>query len=510
MGVGPIIPDSSAHAGQTTGAHAAAAISYAGSTNLAATDVEAALDELDAEKIAAAVLTTDGDILTRSGGVPARTTRISLAEDTAFENRFAPSSANAPGRIVLISGQANETLTVSNCTATADTTNVALGARSHLLTMSGAVTATAALAPLSIGTLTAPKYTGAALMIYLTDASKVTSIDVELWQDVGGTKKQSMTFRSQIGAYGQSFANGWNLIRLPNDYRRATYLAGTGTDMSTIAGCRLVIVTNAATTMSIGYLAIETRPKASLLFINDGGYANFFNNADGYADLKARDIPATIAVDCTNLNGTTTITEARLAELAAENRNSISFHGYTTSVTASMTTTQVIDETVKAQQWLAARGYMGRMWRAAWMQNSATNSPATDPLVLANPMYSGGYEYVHMWPFSNPSHVQRTVLHGKTSSEIDDIFTAAERCRGVIVCYTHDVRSDPSAIDMSITEWDYFISKIDEGIAAGWLEGTTFELLMAQSGLVPQVGIDGTWTVNYPDRTGTLIRRQLI
>lgn len=437
-----------------------------------------------------------------------------IATDEAFSSRFDPRSngASAADRIVLMSGQANESPSVSSCTLSADTTNYALGARGHRLTMAGAVTATCALDPLTIGTITDPKYTGAALMVYLDDASKVTSITVELWEVTGGSKKQVMSFQSQIGAYGQSFANGWNLIRLPNDYRRDTYLVGSAT-MATIAGCRLVIATNAATAMTVGYLALETRPKASLLFINDGCYSRFFNNADGYADLKARDIPCTLAPDVTNLgtDGTSKIiTEARLAELAAENRNSVSFHGYTTSSTASMTTTEVIDETVKAQTWLAARGYTGRMWRAAWLQNSATNSPATDPLVLANPMYSGGYEYVHMWPFSNPSHVQRTVLHGKTSGEIDAIFTAAERCRGVIVCYTHDVRSDPTGIDMSITEWDYFISKIDEGIAAGWLEGTTFELLMAQSGLVPQKGLDGTWTVNYPDRTGTLIRRQLI
>ncbi len=434
------------------------------------------------------------------------------ADDPEFTSQYQPRTTGAagPDRIVLMSGQANESPTVSNCTLSADTTNIAIGARSHRLTMAGAVTATCALAPLSIGALTNPKYTGAALMIYIDDASKVTSIDVELWQDSAGTKKQNMSFRSQISAYGQAFANGWNLIRLPNDYRRSTYLAGAGTDMSTINGCRLVIVTNAATAMSVGYLAIETRPKASLLFINDGGYTNFFNGADGYADLKARNIPVTIAVDCTNLTGTTTITEARLAELAAENRNSISFHGYSTSVTASMTTTQVIDETVKAQQWLAARGYTGRMWRAAWMQNLATNSPATDSLVLANPMYSGGYELVHMWPFSNPSHVARTQLHGRTTAEIDAMFTSMELTRGVFVCYTHDVSATPTSIDMSVTEWDYFLSKIDAGITAGWLEGSTFELLMERSGLVPQKGLDGTWTVNYPDRTGTLIRRQLI
>jgi len=49
--------DLTAHLNDTTAAHAASAISYAGSAGLSATDVEAALDELDSEKAAAADLT---------------------------------------------------------------------------------------------------------------------------------------------------------------------------------------------------------------------------------------------------------------------------------------------------------------------------------------------------------------------------------------------------------------------------------------------------------------------
>ena len=52
------------HTGDTTAAHAASAISYAGSTNLAADDVEEALDELDAEKLAASTYTA-GDVLSK-------------------------------------------------------------------------------------------------------------------------------------------------------------------------------------------------------------------------------------------------------------------------------------------------------------------------------------------------------------------------------------------------------------------------------------------------------------
>jgi hypothetical protein len=46
------------HTGDTTDAHDASAISYAGATGLAATDVEAALDELDSEKATPAQITT--------------------------------------------------------------------------------------------------------------------------------------------------------------------------------------------------------------------------------------------------------------------------------------------------------------------------------------------------------------------------------------------------------------------------------------------------------------------
>ncbi len=53
-----------AHTGDTSAAHAASAISYAGSTNLSSTDVEAALDELDSEKLASSAYTAS-DVLSK-------------------------------------------------------------------------------------------------------------------------------------------------------------------------------------------------------------------------------------------------------------------------------------------------------------------------------------------------------------------------------------------------------------------------------------------------------------
>lgn len=55
---GTVAADLAAHIADPSGAHAASAISYAGSAGLSATDVEAALDELDSEKASTGSVTT--------------------------------------------------------------------------------------------------------------------------------------------------------------------------------------------------------------------------------------------------------------------------------------------------------------------------------------------------------------------------------------------------------------------------------------------------------------------
>lgn len=61
-GTGPV----NAHIADTSDAHDASAISYAGSSGLSSTDVEAAIDELDSEKASEALAVMDGDA---AGGV---------------------------------------------------------------------------------------------------------------------------------------------------------------------------------------------------------------------------------------------------------------------------------------------------------------------------------------------------------------------------------------------------------------------------------------------------------
>lgn len=79
-----------AHLADAVAAHAASAVSYAGAANLAATDVEAALDELDAEKIpltqkaaANGVATLDAAALLPEAQVPTRLTEAQLSASYA-------------------------------------------------------------------------------------------------------------------------------------------------------------------------------------------------------------------------------------------------------------------------------------------------------------------------------------------------------------------------------------------------------------------------------------------
>lgn len=62
------------HVGDTSAAHAASAISYAGSAGLSATDVEAALDELDTEKAALTAVTGKQTAWIPAGAMTPRTT----------------------------------------------------------------------------------------------------------------------------------------------------------------------------------------------------------------------------------------------------------------------------------------------------------------------------------------------------------------------------------------------------------------------------------------------------
>ena len=139
----------------------------------------------DLANLTSTTLVADGDILRDPAGAAA-ITRANLAADEAFSSRFDPRSngASAAGQDRPDVRQAATSRRPCRRLAppSADTTNYALGARSHRLTMAGAVTATCALTP-PIGTITDPARStpGCAHAVHgLDDASKRRSTST-LW-----------------------------------------------------------------------------------------------------------------------------------------------------------------------------------------------------------------------------------------------------------------------------------------------------------------------------------------
>jgi len=99
-----VITGANTHINNGTGAHAASAISYAGNTNVSATDVEGALDELDNEKAGIALANTFTQTNTfaevhTTGNVGVRTATPGAPLDVAGQNNWDTSSTEGDFRI---------------------------------------------------------------------------------------------------------------------------------------------------------------------------------------------------------------------------------------------------------------------------------------------------------------------------------------------------------------------------------------------------------------------------
>jgi hypothetical protein len=124
--------------------------------------------------VAASTLTTNGDVLTRASGVPARITRADLAADTAFTSAFAAISGQYAVNTVAASG-ATETLPATHSAhrVTMDEaceftfTNPTAAGHTFVLLLSGAFTPTF---PNSVDWAggTAPAYATPSLFVFTT------------------------------------------------------------------------------------------------------------------------------------------------------------------------------------------------------------------------------------------------------------------------------------------------------------------------------------------------------
>jgi hypothetical protein len=100
-----------------------------------------------------------------------------------------------------------------------------------------------------------------------------------------------------------------------------------------------------------------------------------------------------------------------------------------------------------------------------------------------------------------------TQVAGLTTTQIDNLFTVAQRHRALTIWYLHGIHPTASG-DTTPTMWAYWLSKIDEAVAAGWLEVTTMSNLFRRMG-GRFISAQGRRAIQWTDQTGTL-RTQLL
>lgn len=363
----------------------------------------------------------------------------------------------------LFTGQSSEAPVAVSCAITADIVNFKYGTQAWKMTMASAVTAQMRLNQPSGVAFGAAGCIGS--WIYVEDATKCTSITIEIALNSGLTTLWTRSFTP---------VTGWNFYRMQAS-------AGTTSIWGTSYRVRINAVVNAATTVTVSTVWGEVRPKAQIILIEDGGYdALFYSGANGYADVRSRNIPIVWAVDPAKFAPTDAarINWVQLRD-AFNNGDEVNYHGYDGAVTSTMTAEQIAADDLAARQLLNQHGYTIGPYRAAWVQNSAPNAAAVQNSMQWYATTSSTTGII-CYPFPAPYKwdVFRTSVHGRTNANFDSYFGTLERTHGVMVFYVHGI-NNAGGTNATEAEWDYFLAKIDAGINAGWLEVVTFAQLMA-------------------------------
>lgn len=186
--------------------------------------------------------------------------------------------------------------------------------------------------------------------------------------------------------------------------------------------------------------------------------------------------------------------------------DSISFHGWDGNPTSAMTAAQYRADTAKAVKWLQSRRYAGRMWRAAVVNNLAAAGNAIRDLVLAQASYTSNGSSTP-WPPLNRYDIPRYGFYNATAANTNAVFALMQLTHQSLVVFNHGIHTD-GGNDATPALFDNFMDRAEEGIAAGWLEFTTFEELWLESG--GQWGdVSGATTAQFIEG-GSVVTRQYL
>ncbi|MEA3451522.1 MAG: hypothetical protein U9Q83_06415, partial [Bacteroidota bacterium] len=327
-----------------------------------------------------------------------------------------------------------------------------------------------------------PNAQNVGIFLNFDDSSKIEQVIIEIYSSqtnkwVRSTKSFNMN---------TSLQNEWQLFR----WRvKDSNTKDFGIHTTKI---RLIFKSNAPTKLKIGYIFAETPAKSKLLFIQDGGYSKGWisenlaegQNQSGIDDCKQHNLPITWALTpdrVINNNSNNVISLEKLKKMQKDSINFWSFHGYDAQILASKTTNEIKNNIRKTLSWLTKNNFGEVHFRAAHMQNNAPAARNTKNYLglKALATYSqktGGFE---TFPFTNRWDINRCAIHNLSKKDIDKKFNILKERRCLIVTYTHKIVSDNSAsiVDIKVSLWQYFLSKINTAVSEGWLELVSYDEL---------------------------------
>lgn len=372
-----------------------------------------------------------------------------------------------PNRQILINGATTDPWLRVSTTVSDDVPHAVSGGKAWKISTAGAVSgARAYIQPAAPVTIHPSQSMYADL--WIDDPSVITSLSVSLRQTTGGV----LYTRSNISSPAQPLVVGRNRLR----WKMAEGLP-VAWDGSSLDQINFYMTTTAAASVSIGEIGLEWHEKAKAIVVMDRGYESAVNGGM-IADLDALGIPVTWAIDVQKIGDRpanpifNAVTLDYLRARAARG-DSISFHGFTAAVTATMTPEQAAEDTRLAVAWLKQNGFVGAMWRAAWVQDQATDAgaAASAPYVLAQAQHSMPSFRLDSWPPRDMMNIARTPgMDGQTALYMD----ALKRTRGLMVMYQHGIQEGyPN--DATPAEWAAWRDALALALSEGWLEATTFE-----------------------------------
>ena len=420
-------------------------------------------------------------------------TRFSLVEViSGIVRRSVETALSAKGAHAnlshLIYDPAAADLVVSKCAITADLVNFKVDGKGVKATTTGAQTSALVRRNPVGGELLHGHASAVGLGLFIEDVTKLTSsVQVSLNNGDGSTWVRTIPVAD--------LQTGHNQIRwVSSQGARGAWLKFTL--------MQVLFSTTDSTSITIKSLWLEepARDKATLVFINDGNRRNFEDYLG--SKLRARGFPVQWAISCIATQNATTssdrLTVGELLELQARG-DSVSFHNYDglNQIMSTATAPEVVLWTTQAQDWLKAHGFRGWPFRSAWLQNTAPNASAAWPQLAAAPSNIGASSY-NSWPLSPRLQYPRITLHQRPAAAVDADFEVLKSTRGLYVVYTHDV-NPAGGRDLTPTEADYFLAKVDQAVEEGWLEGATMETLFARDGAVY---LDGGERFQFTDTEG--------